>query len=112
MLASIPLLKVWRRPQQSKPEASLPPQQQRLLAHHTRALSAEAQKLRDDVKQLARQHKEEQNVAALHPDEINQLLLESAKSFQPQSPLTEKGPGRCYSTTFMAAAHSTASGPT
>ena len=82
LITAIPLKKVWRHPLSCKLQPAVPSKQKIILAHHVRQGTSSAQKLEEHVDKEVRQLREQQNGAPLHPDEVNQILLEHAKTFQ------------------------------
>ena len=83
---AIPLKKVWRQPFSTKPQPAVSSKQKSLLAQHVRQNTPLAQALRDQVAQEVDQLRTQKKGEPLHPDEVNELLLEHAKTFQTRDP--------------------------
>ena len=83
---AIPLKKVWRHPFSTKTQPAVPFKQKSLLAQHVRQNTPLAQTLRVQVEHEVDKLRAQKNGEPLHPDEVNELLLEHAKTFQPRDP--------------------------
>ena len=81
---AIPLKKVWRHPLSTNLQPAVPSKQKQILAQHVGQGTSSAQNLRDQVEKEVSQLREQKNGAPLHPDEVNEILLEHAKTFQSQ----------------------------
>ena len=83
---AVPLKKVWRQPFSTKTQPVVPSKQKSLLAQHVRQNTPLAKTLRDQVAQDVDKLRAQKNGEPLHPDEVNELLLEHATTFQPRDP--------------------------
>ena len=83
---AIPLKKVWRHPFSTKTQPAVPFKQKSLLAQHVRQNTPLAQTLRVQVAHEVDKLRAQKNGEPLHPDEVNELLLEHAKTFHPRDP--------------------------